>query len=438
MELQKATITELTASGEGESFPVQFNPTTLRLVLANRVEGAQTQGRQVRQFLGPSSSTLTVDLVFDTADEGTTAEPRSVREKTRRLERFLVMRPDADGENKPPRIKFAWGDLVVEGVTENLSIDFDHFAANGAPLRAKVALTIKGQDRDQELKPLRDPRQGASAPGFALGGGVGVGLGLGVGLSAGIGLSAGVSLSASVGVALGGESAAEFAARVGVDPAAWRGLDLGGESSLSLSAGASIGFSAGLTSSAGLGASPGLEAGLADSSAATFGLEAAPGSRPMGTASTAARLATGFALSAVGGLTAALETVQQSRTRAAESQTRAAFQVPTPAAAGGASGAAGASRARPRPDARAGSFGFGVPLRPVVGEAVEQRTSAIGGAVALRATIENGEPPKTTHPSVPPWVALPDASAARGDAPESVRVRKTFPCPSSLTKSCPK
>ena len=87
MPLEKAIISD---PNGGDSFAVQFNPTTLRLTLANRTEGGQSTGKEVRQNLGNSSTTLAVDLIFDTADEGSTASPVSVRIKTKKLEKFLA------------------------------------------------------------------------------------------------------------------------------------------------------------------------------------------------------------------------------------------------------------------------------------------------------------------------------------------------------------
>src|SRR6185312_9712091 len=105
MPLEKATIAELEENGkEKNPFFVQFNPTTLRLTLANRVEGGDTLGKVVREHLGPSSTTLSVDLVFDTADEGTTSAPVSVRKKTGQLEKFLVPKGTGNQEKVPPRI----------------------------------------------------------------------------------------------------------------------------------------------------------------------------------------------------------------------------------------------------------------------------------------------------------------------------------------------
>lgn len=281
MELAKATIGELDEQDrEQDPFPVQFNPTTLRLALTNRVEGDDSQGKQVRQFIGPSSTTLTVDLIFDTADEGTTENPQSVRERTKRLERFLVAKRTGQQKQVPPRMQFTWGDLIVIGVIEGLSIDFDHFAPNGVPLRAKVALSIKGQDREKQLEPREDSRRDAPAPGGGGSAGLGLGASLGASLSAGFGLSAGLGFSASfgasasIGLALGGESAADFAVRMGVDASAWRSLALGGESSLSFSAGAEIAFSASATASLGLGFTAGVTAGTSTSFEASLGLTA--------------------------------------------------------------------------------------------------------------------------------------------------------------------
>lgn len=445
MQLQKATIAELDENNaEKDSFPVQFNPTTLRLTLNNRVEGNQSQGRQVRQFVGPSSTTLALDLVFDTADEGSSESPRSVREKTKKIERFLIPRGTGQQENAPPRLRFTWGDLIVDGVVDSLTIDFDHFAANGVPLRAKVTLSIQGQDRDRELQAQADSRSNAASPGLAVSGGLGIGLGVSASVSAG--------LSANVGVALSGESGAEFAARVGVDSAAWRGLELGGESSLSLSAGAEIGFSVGLNASAGLGVTLGVEAGATASPEASFGLASNPSLNAVAGVGVGAELASGFALSSAGGVASAIESVQQAKNQAAAQQTREAFQAPNTASnqiptqpkppdqkrtplkntglpSVSAQQSAATAPLPPRADVRASSFGSGVPLRPTIGAAVEQRTNSLQGGAPVKAKIARGEPPVTNDPTTPAWVALPVRNRARQIADQvQTKRRPARPC----------
>ena len=239
MDLQKAKISTLPKKGNtGPSFDVQFNPTSLRLTLTNKATGGKTQSNPTRQIVGASESTLAVDLIFDTADDGTNSNPVSVRKRTKQLELFLF--PRNDQEHAPPRIRFEWGDLVMIGTVDNLTVDFDHFAADGQPLRAKVSLSIKGQDELLELKSVAPgERQKAPPPGG--------------GSNSAPGGGGNGAPAPNAAKALAGESAGELAARLGLDPAAWRGLQLGGESSLSLSAGVEIGFSAGLSASAGLG-----------------------------------------------------------------------------------------------------------------------------------------------------------------------------------------
>lgn len=451
MQLQKAIIAELDQGKEKDPFPVQFNPTTLHLTLNNRVEGGESQGRQARGFIGYSATTLSLDLIFDTADEGTSESPRSVREKTRKIERFLIRKGEGVQQNSPPTIQFAWGDLIVAGVVESLTIDFDHFAANGVPLRAKVALSITGQDRDLEFK--ADDRRGATAPGFAVTGGLGASFGVSgsVGVSAGIGVSAGVGVSANVGAALDGESAADFAARVGVEAEAWRGLDLGGEDPLSLSAGAEVGFSPGLSASAGLGVTAGVEAGVSASLAASLGLESNPSVNAVTGVGVGAELASSFALSSAGGVGAAIESVQNARNQLAEQSTREAFKAPPKALPGGAqatqsanlaigstaSGAQAPAQARtplissglalssaadapapklPRADPRASTFGFGVPLRLTVGEAADARATSIQGSAPVKSKIASREPAVTDDPTTPPWVSLPARDRSRQTA----------------------
>ena len=451
MQLQKAIITELDGDTEKDSFPVQFNPTTMRLTLTNQAEGGQSEGKQVRQHIGASSTTLTLDLIFDTADEGTTESPRSVREKTRQLERFLIPKGEGQQENAPPRIRFTWGDLIVEGVVESMTIDFEHFAANGVPLRAKVPLSIRGQDREKELKGKSDSRKGAPGPGGAaaglgasFGAGLGVSAGIGFGVSAGVGVGAsldvGLSASANVGVALGGESAGEFAARVGIDPAAWRGLQIGGESSLSLSAGVEVGFDVNLNASAGLGVTVGLESGTNVSTEQSFGLATSTSLSAVSGVGVGTQLASGFALSSAGGVRAALESVQSIRNISAAEKARTAFKAPvkelatniptTPASDTSAlqpkapeqsrpplrrTGFPGPSEQHaappaprpPRADPRASSFGFGVPLRATVGAAADQRSEATQGGVTLKSRVVSGDPPLTNDPTKPAWIALP-------------------------------
>jgi hypothetical protein len=89
----------------------------------------------------------------------------------------------------------------------------------------------------------------------------------------------------------------------------------------------------------------------------------------------------------------------------------------------------------PRVDARAASFGFGVPLRATVGEAATDRATSIIGAVAVRQQTVGGLPPTTNNPTVPPWVALPLSDPAR-TASDRLQKQRTPALPCGCAGRC--
>ena len=420
-QLEKATLqavsSDASATPIGDPIPVQFNPSSMRLEIKNSTEGGESRGRQVRQYTGTSSTTLSLDLIFDTADEGTTDAPVSVRTKTAALEQFIYPTTQNGNKQSPPKLRFQWGDLILEGVVDGLNMDLDHFAANGVPLRAKVSFSFKQQDPKFEfLTSGPGANTGGSPPGAGSPG------------SSGPGGTGGGGPANRADQAIGGESAADFAARMGLPPEAWRGLDFSASAggSLSLDAGVQIGFNANLSASAGLGATAGVSAGAAAPVATSFGLDSSAGAAAGGQAQ-------GFALAAAGGVTAAIEAVKSATAQSAAAGARQAFgaapvvaqtQAPprpampdqprTPLTVSGMptpsqQAAAPTAPAPPSSDPRATSFGIGVPLRPTLGSAAQQRASLLrGGASPSVSTL-----PVTTDPTVPGWVALPAVDSGK-------------------------
>jgi hypothetical protein len=480
--LEKATLLEIKADGSAAPIPgteidVQFNPQSLKLSLSNKIEGGDTRGRQKRQYLGKTSTTLSFDLHFDTADEGTDEEPVSVRTRTAAVERFVLPKGQGNQKQAPPKVRFHWDQLVIDGIIEDVAIDFDLFAANGAPLRAKIGVSIKEQDAKYELLhsgPGANQPDNAAAPG---GGGAGPG-------------SNARGATDTTATALGGESAADFAARLGLDPGAWRGIaaQLGASSSLTLKAGVEIDFSSSLSAGAGIGVSAGLEAGADLSLEAAFGLNASASGGASPSLGSSAGVQAGFALSTAGGLGAALETVASIQAGTAAAQTRNAFgsaaplqsnypatsigttsvgprrAAPTSTAASpqsnvlvpatvsaplrpiqprsplrltglpSPSAQAAAPTAPPPPaaDPRATSFGFGVPLRPRVSGAADLRTAWLGGVTVLKPRARATDVITPDSPIAPPWTRLPPSDAARVSA-DKVQMRRG---PSRLACGC--
>ena len=448
--LQKATLTELAPDGtktNSEPVPVQFNPATMKLQISNSTEGGQSRGRQTRQYLGSSSTTLTLELIFDTADEGDTDHPRSVRERTAIVEKYVFPKSQAKDKQAPPKVRFHWGPLVLDGVVDSVNIDIDHFAADGTPLRAKVGLTLKEQNSKYQLGvtgPGANQQGGAPAPGQVASGLPGS-------------VAAPATQSAT---AIGGESAADFSARMGLDPSAWRGLNIGASGSLSLDAGLEVGFGADLSASAGLGVTAGFEAGVSASLEASVGLNVRANVGISASASFSADVSAGFAVSAAGGVNAAIEQAQRASAVAAVHQAAQAFSQSLPATAGPAvqasaaavvassppprpgppeqsrrplaqtglpsasqQAAALAAPPPPRTDTRATSFGFEVPLRSHLGSAVNQRSVLLMGSPSVRSQVRTADPPITSNPAIPPWVALP-AAELTVDAAGAIQLKK--------------
>lgn len=397
--LEKATLAPLGAGPSttpaGPTFAMQFNPTSLRLQVTNNVDGGKNVNRTAEQSTGESSDTLTVELLFDTADEGTTDKATSVRTLTAQVMRFVRAKPGkGKGGQTAPRVQFAWGDFCFSGVMTSYSEDIDLFSSQGIPLRAKVQVTILGQDPSLESLargPGSNTGDGSLPPG-------------GVALRGGQ-----VQHVDRIATALGGETAPGLAARLGLPPEAWRGLDLGPVSPAALPAGHEVGFSEELSAALGLGLRTGVEAGLGKGLAERLGLP--PMSDPMGAASTLLAAAgvpaadAAIALSAAGGVRAAIQAVRSEDGRLAVVDALRAFDAPLQAIAARADGTP------PRADARAESYGRGVPLRAIVSGAAG---AAAGVAAVLGAPPRSDGAPATRDPGEAPWQALPAASGGGG------------------------
>jgi hypothetical protein len=422
MEFKKAFLEEVSTKpaatpprAESTKVEVQINPATLRYQMASTVDFGKDAGRQKTTYQG-STSTLSFDLVFDTADEGDTSKPVDVRTRTRQLERFVL--PDnKHPKAAPPRLRFTYGTFTVIGVMTALNQDFDLFSASGVPLRAKCAVTIK------EQKPEFDANQAGPGANTGTGATPPVPPATGPGSAGGAGTTPPTPTDRT-GTALAGETAPDFAQRMGLDPRAWKGLQ-GISDPLRLLAGQQIDFSSSLSPGAGVGVEVGATADLGGTAAGTAPAPApdVPGLPGVPSGPVPAQLPVdGPGLTAAGGLARALDRMAAATAASTASQARQAFATgpgspsagppqagPSAAAMPGPSPAAAVSTADPR----AVSYGFGVPLRPRLGV-----TGPITAGLVreLHRNVASGgdQPPQTSDPSVPGWLALSAAGPAAG------------------------
>jgi hypothetical protein len=345
---------------DGKAIKVQFNPTSLKLQRDNNTSGGATTQAQRRNRPNEGHATLSVELEFDTAEGGPDGLPLDVRTKTQNVRQF-VEPPKGAPKKAPPRIRFEWGKFRFDGIVTRLGEEIDYFDAHGMALRAKVTLSITGQDLAFEANVGARDDKSATKPG---------------GTQEGMGPNAGPTRSPTQSVAAqDGESMQQLLSRLGADPATWRSAMAGLTSPLDLAAGMQVQLGASVAVDAGIGVAAGFGAGVGIGDVTSA--DASTGASADGTVGFAAQASVGFALSAGGGVAAAVGRTLSRAADQAVANARASFDVPGsavdgPTASGGVSAdspgsgvsAGGPGSAAPDVDRRAVSYGYGVPLRP--------------------------------------------------------------------------
>jgi hypothetical protein len=339
---------------DGKPIPVQFNPASLRLSRRNNVDRTGvTTGSQKRHQAAPEAATLSFDLEFDTSEQGQAGQYVNVRQWTALLRQFVEPNPQAPKE-APPAVRFVWGTLVFDGIIDQVTEELDHFAPDGTPLRAKIAVSIAEQNPEFETgkigpaareakPPQRRTPAGTTPPGRGPG-------------------EAGTDRVDQVVPAQAGESAQQLLTRLGLDPTAWRAAMTQLQSPLTLAAGTAVQLGPEVLGGGPVTPTP--AAGFAATGAVAQPQTLAAALRPGADGS-------GFVLAAAGGVAAATATVEQARAAASDSVARAAFEAPVqPPSPTARQAALRAAVARPAQaaaaavDPRSAAYGRDVPLRP--------------------------------------------------------------------------
>ena len=286
---------------KADSIEVKFNPTSLQYVITNEMKDP-SKGNKKKQYVSKSTAKLTMDLVFDTTDEGA-----DVRIHTHKIAK--LMQPDTKKNNAPPVVLFAWGNFMFQGMVDGFKETIDFFSANGIPLRSSVNVSMSQQDdvfqdidtTEKFLMPAaldavdvpasanQSPASTAAQGGNSyaardiaasnglestrFGSGAPMTVGKSVQLkpplafaSGGASAGAGLSLSGGAGLSLGGGAGAGFSLGGG----AGAGLSLGGGAGAGLSLGGAAKIGGGISMSSSIGGSA--SAGVSASEGAFAGL----------------------------------------------------------------------------------------------------------------------------------------------------------------------
>ena len=272
-DIEKASLFDVSGPADkpkqkGQGIKVQFNPSSLKVTLANSLKENERSGNtRATQYVDKSSSSLSVELIFDTTldwdpshdeiDKKTKKikeipdRHKDVRILTKKIALAYMFQPKVGNKKTAPkRCMFVWGTFAFVGVMESFDETLDFFASEGTPLRSTVSIKMtesrfqfetreaKAADRDtptlgsgsEPVPNWRDPAMynGLESPrppsssamsmpstsmgeslggggfGGSLNGGLSGGLGGGgIGMSSGLGVSGGASFSAGASVSGG-------------------------------------------------------------------------------------------------------------------------------------------------------------------------------------------------------------------------------------------
>jgi hypothetical protein len=171
-QLQKAQFQRILADGtlQGQPLPVQFNPKEFTLNKGAQFAEIAIPGLDapIIQFVRGNTETMSMELFFDTTEQGMADGALSVTSKTDEFYRLVKIDSTT---HAPPLLLFSWGSVfpgqrpssiapgpsqgnqrrygfkcVVESVQQRYSL----FSSQGLPLRAVLTVTLK------EYKTLTD------------------------------------------------------------------------------------------------------------------------------------------------------------------------------------------------------------------------------------------------------------------------------------------
>jgi len=168
--LEQAMLVVTWHSGEMEFIPVQFNPTKISLDKATQIAEINIPGLDspLLQFIRGQSETLTLDLFFDTTEDGMGTGATSVTTYTDRIYELIKIEPE---RHAPPICTFIWnnkfpgcdisanlGNQRRDGfqcVVKEIKQKFTLFSPEGVPLRATLTVALQEyKTLDQQLEQL--------------------------------------------------------------------------------------------------------------------------------------------------------------------------------------------------------------------------------------------------------------------------------------------
>ena len=160
MTITKAYFEILEGSNQNQQIEVRFNPTELSFNKTAQMSEIAIPGLDapVLQFIRGGSETLTIELFFDTTDDGMGALAKSVTERTDLFYQLVKQDPDT---HAPPKCRFSWGEPPPNAGVHDKSLEVSYapfwftcivesverkfllFSPEGVPLRARLTIRMR-------------------------------------------------------------------------------------------------------------------------------------------------------------------------------------------------------------------------------------------------------------------------------------------------------
>lgn len=148
-----AATLKATVNGAEVKVPCHFNPSEIALSKTIDYTEVEVIGMNIPkvEFKQGKPMGITLNLFFDST---TTLANDNVRKVTDKLWKFALIDPStkdaASQKGRPPEVTFTWEQFTFSGVVTSMTHTYILFSELGAPLRAKVAITLK-QVEDTEI-----------------------------------------------------------------------------------------------------------------------------------------------------------------------------------------------------------------------------------------------------------------------------------------------
>jgi nucleoid-associated protein YgaU len=158
-QLQTGTLTATFTSGEPVTLHFKYNPTkfTLEKSAQNAEINIPGLDSPLLQFIRGQNERLTLELFFDSTDDGMGANATSVTTLTDPFYSLIKIKPS---DHTPPIVSFVWNENIpgqhisdwaggdqrrpdFKGIVESVRQKFTLFSSAGVPLRATLTLVIR-------------------------------------------------------------------------------------------------------------------------------------------------------------------------------------------------------------------------------------------------------------------------------------------------------